>query len=101
MDIEDAFTQEAIAAADTNVEGADEEYLRDLIGRIYTTNDLPAPSHDALNVAMLCFVAGRTYQSDLEQIAEETSGLMTVALSPKAVSAFINLLLEQRAEGEA
>lgn len=65
MEIEEAFTQEAIAAADTNVLGEDEEYLRGLIGRVYTTNEIPAPSEDAMNIAMLCFVAGRTYQSDI------------------------------------
>lgn len=65
MDIEDAFTQEAIAAMDTNVEGDEEEQLRDTIQRVYSTNELEL-THDHENVAVLCFVAGRTYQQGIE-----------------------------------
>ena len=96
MDIEDAFTQEAIEKNDTNVADADELYLRDLITRIYSTNELPDPSGDALNVAVLCFVAGRTYQTDL--VPEHEDGMMTIALTPKAVGALVNSILEQIAE---
>jgi hypothetical protein len=65
MDIEDAFTQEAIAAAGTNVEGTEEARLREIIRNIYTTNGLSKGlSEDHENIAVLCFVAGRTFQTD-------------------------------------
>lgn len=99
MDIEDAFTEQAITAADTNTVGEEEETLRDVIVRIYATNEItPPPTNDAVNIAMLCFVAGRTFEHDLMLIQEE-GGPMTVTLSEKAVGAFLNLLLEERADG--
>lgn len=92
MEIEEAFTQEAIAAAETNVLGEDEEYLRDLIGRVYATNEIPAPTNDALNIAMLCFVAGRTYQSDM---TTEMERMIEIPIS--AAKEFIRFLTEKGA----
>jgi hypothetical protein len=63
MDIEDAFTPEAIQAAGTNVEGAEEEELRQLITRVFVDNEINW-SDEQVSVAVLTFVAGRTYQSD-------------------------------------
>lgn len=64
MDVEDAFTEEAISKFDTNVADETEVELKDIIRRIYTNNDLAPPNDDDVNVAALCFVAGRTYQAD-------------------------------------
>ena len=66
MEIEEAFTTEAIDAAGTNVGGEMDDALKDVIERIYTSNELAPASEDDVKVAMLAFVAGRTYQADLE-----------------------------------
>jgi cytochrome P450 len=66
MEIEDAFTSEAIERFETNIDDETERLLRGLITTIYSSNQLPLPSDDALNVAVLCFLAGRTFQSDLD-----------------------------------
>jgi hypothetical protein len=66
MDIEDAFTQEAIQAADTNVGGAEEDEIRELIQRLVEDNEVENLSNDQANVMVLAFVAGRTYQANLE-----------------------------------
>jgi hypothetical protein len=78
MDVEDAFTEEA--------------ELRDIITRIYTTNELPPASDDDVNVAMLCFVAGRTYQSNLQKPAP-----LSVEMTPQLASEFIHFLVERGA----
>lgn len=98
MDYDDAFTEEAITAAGTNAVGEEEEYLRQLVARIYATNELPMPSNDAINVALLFWVAGRTYERDMEP---EEAGRLAVSLTPKAASVLINMGLEAMAEGEA
>ena len=63
MDVEDAFTTEAITAAGTNVEGTEDEELRKLITQIFVDNEINW-SEEQVSVAVLAFVAGRTYQSD-------------------------------------
>ena len=90
MDIEDAFTTEAITLAGTNVEGEDDQYLRDLILRIFASNELPPPDDNAVRVAALCFVAGRTYQSDLEA---ET--LIEIPMTPDEVHEYIAYLSQK------
>jgi len=64
MDVEDAFTEEAITTLGTNVSDEIEEQLKDIVTRIYSSNQFPPPNDEDLNIAVLCFVAGRTYQSD-------------------------------------
>jgi hypothetical protein len=89
MDIEDAFTSEAIERYDTNVDGVLEVDLRTLIQQVYTTNQLPSPNEDHLNVAVLCFVAGRTYQ------VEESPGLeplIEIPMTPDEVHEYIAYL---------
>lgn len=65
MDIEDAFTEEAITALDTNVVDDVEAELREVITKIFVSNEITW-SDGHVNVALLAFVAGRTYQSDLQ-----------------------------------
>jgi hypothetical protein len=66
MEIEEAFTTEAIEAADTNVGGEHEARLREVIRAIYVNNDIEGMEagdrHE--DIAVLAFVAGRTYQAD-------------------------------------
>lgn len=92
MDIEEAFTQEAIERCDTNIDGEMEEDLKTLIGQIYSTNKLPPQSDDDLNVAMLCFVAGRTYQYDL---SGESTALINIPMTPDEVYSYIAYLTQR------
>jgi hypothetical protein len=85
MDIPDAFTQVAIERTDTNVEGDDEEALRTVINQLYTTNDI-AVSEDDVNIGVLCFVAGRAYQSD--------KSVVNVPMSPLLIEKFLQYLSE-------
>jgi len=88
MDIEDAFTREIIDAAGTNVEGESERQLREVIKRIYVGNEINwADEH--LNVASLCFVAGRTYQMDQEQ---DPNPVIAVPMSLAMVGEYIEYL---------
>lgn len=90
MDVEDAFTEEAISRFDTNVDGEVEDDLRRIITQIYTTNDI-ANSDDDLNVAMLSFVAGRTYQAD------QPAGpvLIDIPMTPDEVHEYIAYLAQK------
>jgi hypothetical protein len=92
MDVEDAFTEEAISRFGTNVEDETETELKDIITRIYTTNELDPPNADDLNVAVLCFVAGRTYQSD--QSGEVT---IPIPMTPNEVHEYIAYLAQRGA----
>lgn len=91
MDVEDAFTEEAITSLDTNVEGEEETQLRQIIERVFQTNEINW-SADILNVAMLCFVAGRTYQSGLE-----SEQAVTIDMTPQTARDFIRFLTEKGA----
>jgi hypothetical protein len=67
MEIAEAFTEEALAAADANVGGEEEDEVRRVIQEIYKANEMVS-DRDMENVAVLCFVAGRAYQEDLNKI---------------------------------
>jgi hypothetical protein len=90
MDIEDAFTTEAIAAAGTNIDGEDDEYLRNLILRIFASNEFEQPSDNDVRVAALCFVAGRTYQSDLD-----SEVMIEIPMTPDEVHEYIAYLAQK------
>lgn len=92
MDVEDAFTEEAINALGTNVADETEAELKDIIMRIYSTNEIPPPNEHDINVAMLCFVAGRTYQSDQQGPAP-----LSVEMTPQLASEFIHFLVARGA----
>ena len=92
MDVEDAFTEEAINALGTNVADETEAELKDIIKRIYVTNEIAPPNDDDINVAMLCFVAGRTYQSDLVEPA-----VVSIEMTPQTARDFIHFLVERGA----
>ena len=87
MDIETAFTVDAIDAANTNVDGDDENELRDVIRRIYETNQFDKPNEPEENIAVLCFVAGRAYQA--------TNQRLTVEMSREMVGEFLDFLVER------
>lgn len=59
MDIEDAFTTEAIESMDDGI-GAK---VIEVIGRIAEENSFELTNNE-LNFAGLCFMAGRAYQDD-------------------------------------
>lgn len=90
MDIDDAFTQEAINSSGMNVEGEEERELRTIIRNIYESNEL---EHDlnAENIAVLSFVAGRVYQADQNGF----SSTVTVPMSGELVGEFIEFLRER------
>lgn len=88
MDVEDAFTEEAINALGTNVADETEDELKDIITRIYTTNEIAPLTDDHVNVAMLCFVAGRTYQSDQMEPA-----VVSIEMTPDTARDFIKFLV--------
>lgn len=90
MDVEDAFTTEAIESADTNVDGVLEETIRDIIMRIYSTNELDKPSEDNMNVAVLCFVAGRTYQLNVDE--QSPPAMIEIPMTPDEVHEYISYL---------
>jgi hypothetical protein len=92
MDVEDAFTEEAINALGTNVVDETEDELRDIIKRIYTTNEIAPVTDDHVNIAMLCFVAGRTYQSDQTEPA-----VVSIEMTPQTATDFIHFLVERGA----
>ena len=94
MDIEDAFTQEAIAVADTNVAGDDEEYLRQMARRICAENEIPPMDEQHEQLALLFFVAGRTYQSDLSSEEPES---IEIEMTPRTAREFIRFLTEKGA----
>jgi len=61
MDIEDAFTQEAIASAGVDVGGDDENEIRAVITRVAQASEVEL-GRDEESLAVLCFIAGRAYQ---------------------------------------
>lgn len=87
MDIEQAFTQQAIAEADTDVSGDDEVTVRRMIRRVCETQDPPVElQRDAENVAVLCFVAGRTYEQD--------GVSFNVPMDPETLAGFLHYLVK-------
>lgn len=92
MDVEDAFTQEAIAAARTDVDGELETEVREMIHRVCQAAETEL-SHEQENVALLCFIAGRTYQNDLTD-----EPLIAVQMNGQLVSDFLRFLAQEGRE---
>jgi hypothetical protein len=92
MDIEDAFTQEAIEATGTNVGGEEEAELRGVIRNIYESNQFDVPNDPEENVAVLCFVAGRAYQHGLDAVENV---VVNVPMSGLVVGEFIEFLAQR------
>jgi len=61
MDIEDAFTTEAIQDAGVDVGDATENEIRAVIRQVCSASEVEL-TQDEESVAVLCFVAGRAYQ---------------------------------------
>jgi hypothetical protein len=96
MDVEDAFTQEAITALGTDVSGDLEDEVRTMVQRIFTTNELVLPedlARSVENVAVLFFVAGRTYESDSSN--EKDPIQLLVDTYPDVASALIRFLVQR------
>jgi len=70
LDIEDAFTQEAIAAAGVDVGGEDENEIREVIRKVSQVSEVEL-GRDEESLAVLCFVAGRAYQEGNSVISVE------------------------------
>jgi len=84
MDIEDAFTPEAIEAAGTNVDGAEEAALREVLVGAIPDND---SAHQVIDLAVLAFVAGRTYEND--------QAAVTLRMTPRIMSAFLQYCIDR------
>jgi len=84
MDIEDAFTPEAINAAGTNVSGEEEAALREvLVGALPDAEG----AHQVVDLAVLAFVAGRTYEND--------HAAVTLRMTPRVMSAFLQYCIDR------
>jgi hypothetical protein len=89
MSIEDAFTAEAIGHAGVELDDSEEDEVRDMIRKIYATferdvemNDDELRAHQ--NVGLLCFVAGRAYETTVPisvPMSHETLGDFLAFLS--------------------
>lgn len=64
MDIDEAFTQDAIENFDTNVHGEEEQAVREMVLKVFETNNVTLGGTEVVDISVLCFVAGRTYQAD-------------------------------------
>lgn len=91
MDIEEAFTTEAIGAAGTNVSGDEETRLAEMIRHVYSVHEV-SHNDDLVNLAMLMFVAGRTYQ------VGETR--LQFSASPRVAGLFMEFLAQGVPEKE-
>jgi hypothetical protein len=89
MEIAEAFTEEAMAATGVTVGGEREDELRDVIRQIYNANEMDAPDHNAENIAVLCFVAGRAYEQDESTIP--------VHMSRQLAGEFLEFLVQRGA----
>ena len=89
MDIEDAFTELMIDAAGTNVDGEIETQLEDIIKRVYVSNEISVTDDD-VKIGVLCFIAGRTYQRDLE-----SPSVLSIEMTPDTATDFIKFLVER------
>lgn len=94
MELIDAFTEEAISSRDTNIQDELEATLREIIAQVFVTNNINW-SEDILNVALLCFVAGRTYQTDMD--SEPAS--ISIEMTPRTAREFIIFLTERGTNG--
>jgi hypothetical protein len=65
MEIREAFGEEAIRIAGADVGGHEENELREVIRELAESNRMEFTREDE-NLAVGCFIAGRTYQSDIE-----------------------------------
>jgi len=61
MDIEDAFTSEAIQDAGVDVGDAEENEIRKVIQQVCQASEVELTTAEE-SVAVLCFIAGRAYQ---------------------------------------
>jgi len=90
MDIADAFTTEAIEYADTNVDGEDEAAVRSMVQQIFTANEQEY-AHFEENLAVLCFVAGRTYQKSLDEVENQ----IEITMTPLMVQEFMAFMAQR------
>jgi hypothetical protein len=87
MDIEDAFTTEAIEAAGTNVGGTEEAGVREVIATVLQQQSVPPNTEQITDLAVLAFVAGRTYEND--------HAAVTLRMTPRIMSAFLQYCIDK------
>jgi hypothetical protein len=85
MNIESAFTQEAIDMTGTALDDEEERAVRDIISQI-------DESAGIANAGVICFTAGRAYQADLDNQIQ-------VSMSPGLAAEFMSYLYEKTQEG--
>jgi len=83
MDIQDAFTPEAIDAAGTNVSDEEEQQVAAMARRVLSEGQI-SHNQEIVNICLLMFVAGRTHQSDRLRIP--------IYMSPGLISQFLEFL---------
>jgi hypothetical protein len=92
MDIEDSFTIDAIERAGTNVGEDEETQLHTVINTLMATRSVPPTTEQIVDLSVLCFVAGRTYQND--QMA------VTLRMTPRVLATFLEFLMEKGVSDE-
>jgi len=87
MEIEEAFTAQAIEAAGTNVTETEEERLAVLVDEYIRVNELVITrDEDLVNLCVLMFVAGRTDQAGRIRIP--------IQMSPGLANQFMEFLAD-------
>lgn len=90
MDIQDAFAQESIDDASTELDPNQEAELKTLLVSLFRNNNLEITPTIA-DLFVLAFVAGRTYQSDL-------STMIDVSMSKEMAVDFMHYLVGREAQ---
>lgn len=93
MDIEEAFTAEAVERAGTNVTGELEAELRLMLQSVVNANEIAAFTEEHEDTAVLAFIAGRTYQTDQNRI--------TIHMPPRLHERFLEFLEATIEEGSS
>jgi hypothetical protein len=93
MHVRDAFEQQAIIDADANVDEQQEGELRAMIREIYDSNQLEIKPEEE-NVAVFCFVAGRSFEYHEYQ---EDQGSFPVVMSNQLAGEFMEFLMQRGA----
>jgi len=84
MDIEDAFSQEAIENANAGLDSQEEKKVRKVVRSLAQTTD-----EEWEHISVFAFMAGRTYESDQE--AEIPP--MPIMMDQATISSFIQFLV--------
>lgn len=86
MKIQDAFDQDAIDEAQTDLDPAEEVELKQLVTQLFQANTMDY-DESLLNLIVVVFTAGRTYQAD------QQPPMIEVSMSPEMASEFMGFLV--------